>query len=175
MVLKNSRLKKYAPHSYDFSLRSCPSIQVGRAANNNVPEPQISEYLRIRLKDNKSVKPRKADKRLWESLSEDQFRAAQQIYFGFKMRVVGTGFRTQIFSALPPTACMAHHGPSDLLEKFSIWSRVAHEAGISVGSILDILVFGQSCRAVDRVQKRRKGFARKNLKAGLDCFLNLPG
>lgn len=175
MVLKNSRLKKYAPQSNDFSQRSCPPIQLGRAANNNAPETQVSDYLRIRLKDDKSVKPRKADKRLWESLSEDQFRAAQQIYFGFKMRVVGTGFRTQIFNALPPTHFMAHYGPSDLLEKFSIWSRQAHEAGISVGCILDILVFGKSCRAIDRAHKRRKGFARKNLETGLNCFLGLPG
>ncbi len=158
--LVDTRLSKLCP----------PSFAVRVAANNNASDAEIDECLRSHLVRDKNEKPRKADRRLWDSFSDDQIRAAQLIYTGFKMRVSGADIRTQVFSCMPRGHFNLNNTSSDLLEKFAIWSREAHESGISIGCILDIVVFGKSCREVDREHCKRKGFAKKNLLSGLDGF-----
>ncbi|MBL4906404.1 MAG: hypothetical protein JKX94_03055 [Sneathiella sp.] len=121
----------------------------------------------------KPTKPRKPDKRLWDSLSEDQDKAARQIYYGFKLLVGETGFRTQGFSGMPRMTSNRYDGSSDLVEKYRLWARSVCKTGVSVHGVIDILIFGKSCREVDRELRKRKGFAKKNLLAGLGFFLDL--
>lgn len=129
-----------------YSCKKALPFPIKRAANNNLSEQKIENSAENSLNKRGARKPRKMDKRLWESLSQEQYDAAQQIYYGFKLRVAGMGPRTQVYSSVPTAGSVSHYGPSFLLEKFAIWSRRAQESGISVGCILDILVFGKRDR-----------------------------
>lgn len=155
-----------------YSSKSDFPFPIQNAANNNSSKRKIRDSGTDNSNEEAS-KPRKADKRLWESLSQDQYDAAQQIYYGFKMRVAGMGPRTQTYSGMPAAGAVSHYGPSFLLEKFAMWSREARKTGVSVGCILDILVFGKSCRDVDRDHRKRKGFAKKNLVEGLEKYFEM--
>jgi hypothetical protein len=113
---------------------------------------------------------RRNDGRLWESLDDDQIRAAEMIYQGFRLRVPGAAFRTQVFSLLPRQARRASDRGGQLLELYAVWAGACQAEGLCVGAALDIIVFGRTLRAVDRHYGRRNGFARCNLLEALECF-----
>ncbi len=148
----------------------CRSFDIGVVANNNIPIREVADYLVANREQAEQCRPRRQDRRLWSSLSDDECRAAQQIYYGFQILVSGSGFKTQSFKPVVD----GHRGwvepDSELVEFFTAWARGAAR-DISVTSVLDILVFGKSCREIDRERQKRKGFAKKNLREGLEIYL----
>ncbi|WP_415236072.1 hypothetical protein [Sneathiella sp.] len=140
------------------------------AANDNISDKEIAECLRRNQMPHGQKRMRRQDKRLWEAMTDCQFRSAQQLYYGFQMLVSGIGYRTQVFDTLPKGKLYIPDTRSDLIDRFTAWAKEARCEDISVGDILDILAFGHSCRDVDRLRARRKGYAKLNLIAGLDLF-----
>ncbi len=171
MTVSEGEFQVRALDSSGVTSKYCSAVNVEKARGHSSGK-SVSKGRQVHLRTKKASKPR-ADHRLWESLSDDQFWAGQQIYYGFKLRVAGIGYRTQVFSCLPQAAFTRHDGPPDLLETFALWTRQAQAAGISVQDVLDILVFGKSCREVDREKRKRKGYAKENLVTGLAAFISL--
>lgn len=106
-------------------------------------------------------------------LSDEQIRAAEKISRGFQLRTAGLSTRTQSFNWQPKSAFVESGRDYALMQQFMSWAVAVQEAGLSVAVILDILVFGKSCRTVDKERNRRHGFARAYLLESLQIYENL--
>ncbi|WP_373087068.1 hypothetical protein [Sneathiella sp.] len=106
-------------------------------------------------------------------LSDEQIRAAEKISRGFQLRTAGLSARTQSFNWQPKSAFVESGRDYALMQQFMSWAVAVQEAGLSVAVILDILVFGKSCRTVDKERNRRHGFARAYLLESLQIYENL--
>ncbi|USG59943.1 hypothetical protein NBZ79_12225 [Sneathiella marina] len=111
-----------------------------------------------------------APERLFTQMSASQIRAAERIMLGFRLRTVGLGFRTQSFSRMPTSSGNSGAWHLELMRGFVQWAARMQEQGLSVTAALDILVFGKSCRAVDKARRKRNGFAKENLMKSLYLF-----
>lgn len=100
-------------------------------------------------------------------------RAADLIMRGFHLRTDGLGFRTQSYGYLPRGSGAGEDWQAALMRRFLLWAQAAQADGLSVSAALDVIVFGKSCRRVDRERRRRSGFARCNLVDSLDLYLQL--
>jgi hypothetical protein len=58
---------------------------------------------------------------------------------------------------------------------YTRWVKECARTKIIHGAIIDILVFGQSCRAQDKDRKLRSGSSKRNLQAGLSLYCRLRG
>ncbi len=107
-------------------------------------------------------------------LSADQLRAADMIMRGFHLRTDGLGMRTQSYGWQPRGSGGGNERwESEVMRRFLGWAVRAQGEGLSVAAALDVIVFGKSCRQVDRERRRRAGFARDNLLGSLDLYLQL--
>ncbi|HCS23948.1 MAG TPA: hypothetical protein DIW20_09385 [Rhodospirillaceae bacterium] len=62
-----------------------------------------------------------------------------------------------------------------LVHGYIEWTKQCHREKISHAMIIDILVFGASCRQQDLDRRLRRGKARKNLMDGLTLYCLLQG
>ena len=170
--------KNTARNSRDFRKISaadfCRSFDNGVIANDNIPMREVAECLMANRQLSEESRPGRKNKRLWDSLSDDEAEAAQKIYYGFQILVSGGGYKTQSFTPVVVRRFERTEHHSDLVEFFTIWARKAAR-DISVTSVLDVLVFGKSFRDIDREKQKRKGFAKKNLLEGLGIYIELFG
>ncbi|WP_293962846.1 hypothetical protein [Sneathiella sp.] len=113
---------------------------------------------------------RQGGARFYAALTEDQIRTAEMIARGFQFRTSGIGMRTQSFSTLPPSTGNIEERQSELVRRFMRWAVTAQQNGISVATVLDIIVFGKSFRTVDRERRKRNGFARVQLLDSLEFY-----
>ncbi|MCG8492269.1 MAG: hypothetical protein MI743_11685 [Sneathiellales bacterium] len=160
-VIKNA----LSTHSAAFSLK--------RPANDNLADKEIAECLEKHASMSGSERYFRTEKKFWKSLSPSEFKSAQQLYYGFQLLVSGIGYRTQSFSGMPVTSMENTGHQSDIVSDFQVWIVHARGNGVCLGAFLDLLVFGQSCREIDRSYRRRKGFAKDNLVKGLTLYLDL--
>jgi len=136
-------------------------------ANDNIADKEIAECLERHAAISCSERHFRNEKKFWKSLSPFEFKSAQQLYYGFQLLVSGIGYRTQSFAGMPLKTIKDSGYQSDLIDEFQIWVAHAKCKGICISAFLDLLVFGQSCREIDRRYRRRKGFAKDNLVRGL--------
>ncbi len=117
------------------------------------------------------------DARLWESFSPSQQDAAQEIAFAFESMSQGLGFTTVNWHRLPGcrSANNAVEAREKLLADYVGWSRACHSAGVSHSMIIDVLVFGFACRALDQDRRVRSGWSRRNLLDGLNLYCRMKG
>lgn len=113
---------------------------------------------------------RVADSRLFTQMSVSQVRVAERITLGFQLRTAGLGFRTQSFSRQPTGNGNSGAWHLELMQGFMAWALRMQDCGLSLTAALDILVFGKSCRAVDKARRKRNGFAKQNLMESLALF-----
>jgi hypothetical protein len=116
------------------------------------------------------------DLRLWDSLSPPQQDAALEIAHACLLLSRGIGFAQSDWERLPGGG--SFDIGSDMAELSGLyggWARACRAANVSHGSIVDILVFGQSCGAQDRDRKLRRGSSKRNLQAGLSLYCRLRG
>lgn len=135
-----------------------------RPANNNYAAPGTTHGQAAKKRY------RGADGRLFAQMSVSQLRAAEQISLGFTLRTAGLGFRTQSFTRQPTATGNSGARHLELMQGFTGWAMRLPECGLSLSAALDILVFGKSCRAVDKARRKRNGFARTNLMESLALF-----
>ena len=153
---------------------SSSDLNVGQAANENIPEAQIRDSLaenERRLKQGDV--PTRQQLAFWRSFSVTQVRNAQFIYAGFQRIYASSGVRTQNYSFMPRAQNNNSERSTRAEELFSKWARKGWEVDISVTAILEVLVFGYSCREIDQRHQKRKGFAKQNLIAGLELYEEL--
>ena len=111
----------------------------------------------------------------WKSFSPEQIQAAQNLYYGFQRLYGGSGYRTQDYSFMPKVKSTSQIWGDRYGDLFLTWVQKVKAERLSLVAILEVLMFGQSCRSVDKQLGRRKGYARKNLAAGLDLYDDLRG
>lgn len=95
----------------------------------------------------------------------------------------GLGFRISATFRFPVTESARSAAPSSTLTDrqaeyihlYFTWAREMEKDGLSHAAVLDVLVFGESCRAVDRARRMRNGWARRNLLAGMVLYCTLRG
>ncbi|MZR30909.1 hypothetical protein [Sneathiella litorea] len=101
---------------------------------------------------------------------ERQIRASEMIARGFHLRTAGLGMRTQSYNWQPSSKGNMEDWQVDVMRRFMRWAVAAQAAGILVSVVLDIIVFGKSCRTVDRERQKRNGFARAQLLKGVELY-----
>ncbi len=129
-----------------------------------------------------SARRRKVDARLWESFTPDQERAARRIQETAARITAGTEARIGRYDGMPAGGTPGVPGDDPdaeqlraLKDRYTAWVRACRDEGVSHAAVLDVLLFGQSCRATDRARRKRKGWAKANLMAGLDLYCRLAG
>lgn len=147
------------------------AISLKEPANDNIADKEIAECLEKHASKSGSERSFRNEKKFWKSLSPSEFKSAQQLYYGFQLLVSGIGYRTQSFSGMPMKSSENTGYQSDLINDFQVWVVLARGKNICIGAFLDLLVFGQSCREIDRSYRRRKGFAKENLVRGLALYI----
>ncbi len=119
---------------------------------------------------------RVADARLWSSMSPVQQEAALEISAAFELIGQGLGYTASNWEKIPGTrGNTATEGREKILGLYSDWARRCKAAGVSHSLVIDILIYGFSCRALDRDRRARTGHARGNLLRGLDLYCALRG
>jgi len=116
---------------------------------------------------------RAGEPRLFALLTEDQIRIAERIARGFHLRTAGLGMRTQTYRWQPTSTGNAEDWQFDLMRRFTLWAVAVQEAGLSLAAVLDVLVFGNSCRAVDRARRKRNGYVRAQIMEALELYEKL--
>lgn len=142
------------------------------------PVPQRHAIVRRDGPRQEGPRRRISDARLWDSLSPAQQDAAHEIALAFESLGRGLGYAATDFERLPQARggaagaleCMEH-----LLNAYLEWTKRCKLARISHSMVIDVVVFGFSCRALDRDCGARRGAARKNLAGGLDIYCRMKG
>ncbi|MBL8712370.1 MAG: hypothetical protein JNM12_05675 [Alphaproteobacteria bacterium] len=154
----------------------------GRGATPHALQEQHSPTTPVTLRqtgarDKQAAQRRITDARLWDSFSGVQQEAAQQIAFAFESMSQGLGFTTVNWHRLPGCrgANNAVEAREKLLADYVSWARECHRAGISHSMIIDVLVFGFSCRALDQDRRVRSGWSKRNLQEGLNLYCRMKG
>ena len=124
-----------------------------------------------------AARQRIVDARLWEMMTPAQQDAALQISLAFETMGRGLGYVLSSWQRIPgcrgQTNAAAAHGR--LIRGYIDWTKACHRKKISHAMVVDILVFGFSCRAQDRDRRQRRGTARANLLDGLALYCALKG
>jgi len=117
------------------------------------------------------------DARLWDAMSQAQQSAALEIARAFEMMGKGLGYATSNWERIP--GCKGAHNAVEMHGRFISayvdWTKRCHKEGVSHSMIIDILVYGFSCRALDRDRRVKAGEARKNLMEGLSVYCEMKG
>lgn len=137
-----------------------------------------TEALRLRgTQEDNAARRRIVDARLWDAMSPAQQDAALQIAEAFETMGRGLGYVSSDWQRIPgaggPGGAGAAH--SRLIHGYVEWTKQCHREKISHAMMIDILVFGFSCRQQDRDRRLRSGSARKNLMDGLTLYCLLQG
>lgn len=119
---------------------------------------------------------RVADVRLWESLSVPQQDAAREIARGYTLLSSGLGFTLSDWERVPGTR--THNpvtGQQHAVRDYADWVKYCDLERVSHSLVVDILVFGFSCRALDRDCRAQSGMARANLGKALNLYCRMRG
>jgi hypothetical protein len=137
-----------------------------------------TEAVRLRgAHDGDTARRRIVDARLWDAMSAAQQDAALQIAEAYETMGRGLGYVTSDWQRIPGARGTGNAGAahSRLIHGYVEWTKQCHREKISHAMMIDILVFGFSCRQQDRDRRLRSGSARKNLMDGLTLYCLLQG
>lgn len=140
--------------------------------------PTESVTLRLTAtKETVKSQRRIVDARLWDAMSPSQQRAAVEIATAFETMGRGLGYVASDWQRIPgatgPSSAAEAH--SRLINTYIDWTRRCHGRKVSHAMVIDILVFGFSCKALDRDRRVRAGAARENLLEGLSLYAEIRG
>ncbi len=149
-------------------------LNLSEPANDNIAITEVRECLAEHAERlSQGARPIELPLAFWKSFSSEQVQAAQNLYYGFQRLYGGSGYRTQDYNFMPKVKSTSQVWGDRYGDLFIVWAQRVKAERLSLTAMLEILVFGQSCRAVDKKLGRRKGYARKNLAAGLDLYGHL--
>jgi len=127
--------------------------------------------------DSNSPRRRIVDARLWDAMSATQQDAALEVAFAFETMGRGLGYVTSDWQRIP--GCRGAHNAVEshgrLIRGYVEWTVMCAKAKVSHSMIIDILVFGFSCRALDKDRRVASGFSRQNLLDGLSLYCEMKG
>lgn len=139
-----------------------------------------SKKVTVRLTAERRVEKchrRIVDSRLWEAMSAPEQEAALEIALASETMGKGLGYVQSDWQRIPGCRGVSHATEmhSRLINNYIDWTKSCHKEKVSHAMIIDILVFGFSCRKVDSERRMRSGCARQNLLAGLALYARLRG
>jgi hypothetical protein len=117
------------------------------------------------------------DARLWDAMTHAQQDAALDIARAYETMGRGLGYAGSDWERIPGSSGSHNmaEAQSRLVNFYIDWTKACHKNNISHALIIDVLVFGFSCRAVDRDRRQRTGTCRQNLMQGLTLYAQLQG
>lgn len=136
----------------------------------------------VRLKENPAQaatrhQQRIVDARLWKAMSPFQQNAALALEHAFHQMSKGLGYRTSAPHKL--NFGKAHHSENDrdgeIIAFYFQWAEACKQEDLHHSAAIDVLVYGQSCRQVDRNRRVRNGWSKKNLLACLNIYCAMRG
>ncbi|MDY0008592.1 MAG: hypothetical protein RBS08_02690 [Bdellovibrionales bacterium] len=155
--------------------------RISRAAQSvHMQQEKQSPTAAVRLRgagEDVAARRRIVDARLWDAMTTAQQDAALQIAEAFETMGRGLGYVTSDWQRIPGACGAGNAGAahSRLIYGYIEWTKQCHREKISHAMIVDILVFGVSCRQQDRDRRLRSGSARRNLMDGLTLYCLLQG
>lgn len=118
------------------------------------------------------------DARLWDSLTAHEQDAALMIEAAFSAMTRGLGFAKSDPSRVPGNGGRATN-TTELqgvqAARYMQWARACQIEKIDHAAVIDVVVMGESCRAVDRTRRQRAGSAKVNLVRALSLFCRQQG
>lgn len=117
------------------------------------------------------------DARLWAALAPAQQDAALEIAAVFEALSRGIGYSSSDWTRVRGGSGGVNPAEIQgrLFAGYADWTCRCHKAGVSHSMILDILVFGFSCHALDRDRRAKPGWSRRNLLKGLALYCEVKG
>lgn len=111
-----------------------------------------------------------------EHIGEDHVRAAAQIARAFEMLTAGTGYRSLRYDER--VDCTGHawgesmEGFAERLQdRYDLFQRVCDQEGLDRGTMIDLLVYDQSFRAADRLNRKATGWSKIALTTVLKAYV----
>ncbi|HAU28582.1 MAG TPA: hypothetical protein DCW68_00505 [Rhodospirillaceae bacterium] len=117
-----------------------------------------------------SCQRRLLDARLWNSLTPQQQANAMRIDRAFRVMSRGMGLRLSSFMQSFGSGSHENERDAETIATYFAWNRQVQKANLSHAAAMDIVVYGRSCREVDALRRKRKGWARENLGQALDLW-----
>lgn len=118
------------------------------------------------------------DAAIWEKMDEQQKEAAERIGAGHRMRCGEVAFQVMSFERFMKSSGLGLNAPefmAVLETKYREWATEAAAEKLNVEAINMICALGRPCTAVDEWFRRRHGWAKENLFAGLDLYCYIVG
>ena len=155
------------------SMNAEPQSLSSNAANNNEDAclKKGDEGRNLKRPRACSAMRRRSVPSLYSAFSREERRAAEMIAMGFECRTSGLGFRTQSFSDMPSCAGRQEEWQVELMQSFMVWAVAVQAESLSIAAALDFLVFGKSCRTIDKERRKRNGYAKSNLLNSLKIYI----
>lgn len=158
-----------------------PAWEHGSATPHAVQEhhsPSIPVTLRApQGRTPERIQRRIVDARLWEAMTPAQQDAALEIARVFENLSRGIGFSVSDWTK--PPSMRGGANPAEiharLLNGYVEWTLRCRREGVSHSMIIDVLVFGFSCHALDADRRVRKGGTKANLLKGLSLYCAVKG
>jgi hypothetical protein len=113
-----------------------------------------------------------ADKRLIESLTDDQQAAMWFLAKAWGLLTAGVGMRTFDPSHVRGGAGDVSYGAAIIAEYFK-WAEAVLRRKLDHSMCMDVIAYGHSLRDVDRNRRQPRGTAKKNLVGCLDLCIDL--
>lgn len=119
---------------------------------------------------------RLADARLWDAMTQAQQDAAHEIALACEVLGQGLGYASSNLERISGSRSNnALECRERLVAFYTLWTARCRQERISHSLVVDILVYGFSCRALDGDSRVRAGTARRNLVRGLALYCRMKG
>lgn len=118
------------------------------------------------------------DVAIWEKMDEQQKEAAERIGAGHNLRCGEVAFQVMSFERFLKSngsGLNASEFMAVLETTYRAWVTEALEAKLNVEAVNMVCALGQPCTAIDGNLRKRHGWAKENLFAGLDLYCYLVG
>lgn len=155
--------KTAAPTVHDLQEKNAPTETMTLTCDTPVPPARVQRRI--------------LDARLWSAMTLAQQGAALQIAAAYETMARGLGYSASNWERVGRSSNPAAitEAQTAMIDNYMVWARACITQKISHSMIVDILIGGHSCRAVDRDRRLRAGSARQNLLAGLSLYCALKG
>ncbi len=137
--------------------------------------PRDREPLRPKVEG--AARMRLAEMRRMNSLDAWQRSAAEQIVDAAQIVTSGVAIRPQVYERVD-LGHVDDHEPERVIrlqQDYFGWARQLQQLGIDHAAIFRMLVHGKTLEEVDQERRRRHGWARTQLQAGLDLWCRRAG
>lgn len=170
-----------------------PSWTIPSSSSSKLPSPTPqtphdfqeqharTKAYKLRFSQSKEIhqtQRRIVDARLWDQMTLHQQEAALKIDYGYNIMSKGLGYRISSADKERISGSRKHDindFQAEQMRFYIHWANICIKENLCHAACIDILIFGKSCRQVDKDRRIRKGWAKHNLFECLSIFCDLKG